>query len=1022
MFSPLTDKPDHDALELAVLDLWERAGTFDRLRKQNAEGPKFRFIDGPVTANKSLALHTTWGRTLKDVFQRYKAMQGFHQRYQNGFDCQGLWIEVEVEKDLGLNSKREIEEYGLAEFAAKCRARVERYSAELTEGSVRLGQWMDWGRDYFTFSDTNIEYIWRFLKIVHERNWLYRGHRATEWCPRCGTSISAHELAGSYVDREDPSLTVRFPLIDRPGEAVVIWTTTPWTLPANVAAAVNPDAEYGRLPNGDWIAVARGGPNDEFVERRLGADFVDWRYAGPFDDMPGSAAGKHRVIAWDEVALDEGTGIVHIATGCGTDDFELGKDNDLAVVMPVDESGNFYAEFDWLAGRGAHDAAEDIINDLRRRGLLVAAGTISHRYPECWRCHTALIFRISDDWFIGVDEIRQPMRDANATVEWTPDYMGRRMDDWLVNMADWNISRRRYYGLPLPFYPCTCGHLTVVGSKAELAELATGPIDGLVELRRPWIDRVTIACPSCGKEVSRILEVGDVWLDAGIVPFSTLGWENPLYVEGGYATGAARGLTDADLPNHGYWEEWFPADWVSEMREQIRLWFYSQLCMSVVLTGQAPYRKVLGYEKMLDETGREMHGSWGNAIEAPEAFERMGADVMRWQFSAQPPNQNLLFGFGPAHEIQRKLLTLWNSVNFFIQYANIAGFTPTYSELAEGPTGVADPLDAWLVARTRRLVAEATDGYEAFLAPDVLRVFDEYVDDASNWYVRRSRRRFWSGDTEALRTLWYSLVNALRIVSPVMPFLAEHLWQILVTGVLPDAPDSIFLAAWPAGTAPDAALLDEVGQMRQVVEFGRQARAQSRIRNRQPLPRLVVDGAPSAERHAGEIADELRVKEVSFGPIEATELRVRPNLPVLGPRLGAELGKIRAALNAGAFEQLDDGRFRVAGHELGADEVLVESTEKHGWVIAGSDGVSVALDTEIDDELARGGRVNDLIHAVNNLRKQTGLEITDRIRLWLANGDADLMPYAERIAAETLAVALEVGDSEMRLERTEGSS
>ncbi|HUR77241.1 MAG TPA: isoleucine--tRNA ligase [Acidimicrobiales bacterium] len=1018
MFSPLPNVPDHNKLELEILELWERADTFNRLRRRNAEGPKFRFIDGPVTANKTLAVHTAWGRTLKDVFQRFKALQGFHQRYQNGFDCQGLWIEVGVEKELGLNSKREIEEYGLEEFARKCRDVVVWSSNELTKGSIRLGQWMDWGSDYFTFSDTNIEYIWRFLKIVHERNWLYRGHRATEWCPRCGTSISAHELAGSYVDRQDPSLSVRFPLVDRPGEAVVVWTTTPWTLPANVAAAVRPDADYGRLANGDWIAAARKRTNDEFVETRKGEDLVGWRYTGPFDDMEGSAAGEHRVIAWGEVALDEGTGIVHIAPGCGTEDFELGRDNDMPVVMPVDEAGTFYPAFGWLAGRQAHDAAADIIDDLRERGLLVAAGTIEHRYPECWRCHTPLIFRISDDWFIALDEIRQPMRDANANVEWTPDYMGKRMDDWLVNMADWNISRRRYYGLPLPFYPCVCGEVTVVGSKDELAKLATGPLDGLEELRRPWIDRVTIACPACGKEVTRISEVGDVWLDAGIVPFSTLGWQSPRYVEGGYSTGAAAGLTNADLPNHEYWEEWFPADWVSEMREQIRLWFYSQLCMSVVLTGEAPYRKVLGYEKMLDETGREMHGSWGNMIEAPDAFERMGADVMRWQFSVQPPNQNLLFGFGPAHEIQRRLLTLWNSVNFFVQYANIASFTPDYSELAQGPTTTTDALDAWLIARTRRLVTEATEGYESFLAPTVLRAFDDYVDDMSNWYVRRSRKRFWNGDENALRSLWFSLVNALRVVAPIMPFLTEHLWQNLVSNACADdAPDSVFLAGWPSQTAADAELLEEIAEMRQVVELGRQARAQSQIRNRQPLPRMVVDGAGRAERHAQEIADELRVKEVVFGVIEATALRVRPNLPVLGPRLGAELGKIRAALANGEFEQLDAGRFKVAGHELSADEVLVETTQAEGWVIASSEGVSVGLDTTIDDDLRREGRVNDLIHGVNNLRKERGLEITDRIRLRLASNDADLMAYADRIGAETLAVSVDCGDDEMNLEK-----
>jgi isoleucyl-tRNA synthetase len=1014
MFSPLPNVPDHNGLELEILELWERADTFGRLRRQNLEGPKFRFIDGPVTANKTLAVHTAWGRTLKDVFQRYKALRGFHQRYQNGFDCQGLWIEVAVEKELGLNSKREIEEYGLEKFAEKCRDSVVRYAKDLTEGSIRLGQWMDWGNDYLTFSDTNIEYIWRFLKIVHERNWLYRGHRATEWCPRCGTSISAHELIGSYVDRTDPALSVRFPLIDRPGEAIVIWTTTPWTLPANVAAAVNVHADYGRLPNGDWIAVARAGKNDEFMQTLRGEDLVGWRYTGPFDEMDGSAAGKHVVVAWDEVALDEGTGIVHIAPGCGTEDFELGKDNDLPIVMPVDEAGNFYPAFGWLAGRNAHGAADDIIDDLRTRDLLVAAGNITHRYPECWRCHTPLIFRISDDWFIALDEMRQPMRDANAKVEWTPDYMGRRMDDWLVNMGDWNISRRRYYGLPLPFYPCDCGELTVVGSKEELAQLATGPLDGLEQLRRPWVDRVQIACPGCGKAVSRIIEVGDVWLDAGIVPFSTLGWMNDRYIEGGYATGAAAGLTKADLPNHEYWEEWFPADWVSEMREQIRLWFYSQLCMSVVLTGEAPYRKVLGYEKMLDETGREMHGSWGNTIEAPDAFERMGADVMRWQFSMQPPNQNLLFGFGPAYEIQRKLLTLWNSVTFFIQYANIAGFSPSS---LDAPSSYLDGLDEWLIARTHRLVAEATEGYEAFLSPNVLRAFEEYVEDLSNWYVRRSRKRFWNGDPGALSTLWFALVTALRVVSPVMPFLAEHLWQNLVTGVLPDAPDSVFLAGWPEQSAVDGELLDEVAEMRQVVELARQARAQSGIRNRQPLRRLVVDGAARAERHAQEIADELRVKEVMFGPIEATELRVRPNLPVLGPRFGKELGKIRAALQNGEFEQLDGGGFRVLGNDLTADEVLVEKTQAEGWVIASNEGVSVGLDTALDDELVREGRVNDLVHHVNVQRKDVlKLEITDRVRLWLAATDADLMPYAERVASETLAVSVELSNGEMRIE------
>ena len=658
MFAPLPDKPDHDALERAILDVWEREGTFEALRAKNADGPIFSFVDGPVTANRTaLGVHTAWGRTLKDVFQRYKALRGHHQRYQNGFDCQGLWIEVGVERALGLNSKREIEEFGLAEFARRCREVVVQSSRALTEGSIRLGQWMDWGNDYFTFSDTNIEYIWRFLQLVHERGWLYLGHRSTEWCPRCGTSLSQHELtqSGVYQERSDPSLYVRFPLLERPNESLVVWTTTPWTLPANVAAAVNPDAEYGQRENGEWVAVARY-PDEQFHHRVRGEELVGLRYRGPFDDLGPGGEVDHRVIPWDEVSLEEGTGIVHIAPGAGQEDFELGLLHDLPVLSPVDEAGRFYDAYGWLHGLSTSDAADQIVGRLAEQGFLLEAGTYLHRYPHCWRCDTPLIWRVTDDWLISVGELRQPLLDANATVEWTPAYMGKRMDDWLRNMGDWNISRRRYYGLPLPFYPCECGHLNVVGSKAELLERATAPVDGLEELRRPWIDDVRIRCEACGEEVERIAEVGDVWLDAGIVPFSTLGWESPEYVPEGYATGAAKGLTRADLPDHSYWEQWFPADWVSEMREQIRLWFYSQLFMSVALTGRAPFRRVLGYEKMLDEKGREMHSSWGNTIDAPDAFARMGADVMRWQFCAQPPDRNLLFGFGPAQEIKRKLL------------------------------------------------------------------------------------------------------------------------------------------------------------------------------------------------------------------------------------------------------------------------------------------------------------------------------------------------------------------------------
>ncbi len=1009
MFQPLPPQPDSNALELEILELWEREGTFEALRERNRGGPKWSFIDGPVTANKKLAVHTAWGRTLKDVFQRYKALRGFDQRYQNGFDCQGLWIEVGVERQLGLNSKREIEEFGLEEFARRCREVVVKSSAELTRGCIRLGQWMDWGNDYFTFSDTNIEYIWRFLKIVNERGMLFVGHRATEWCPRCGTSLSQHELtqSGVYQEKSDPSLFVRFPLLDHKGESVVVWTTTPWTLPANVAAAVNPEGEYGLRENGEWVLAALF-PDDTFVRRVQGEELVGRRYEGPFDNLAPGASVEHRVVAWEDVSLDEGTGIVHIATGCGGEDFELGRSLGLPVLTPVDEAGHFYDDYGWLHGLSTTDAADQIVGDLAERGFLVSAGQSIHNYPHCWRCDTPLIFRISDDWFIGVDSVRDDLLAANATVEWVPAYMGKRMDDWLRNMGDWNISRRRYYGLPLPFYPCSCGHLNVIGSKEELRERAIEGFEQLEELRRPWIDRVPIRCEACGEAVTRVVEVGDVWLDAGIVPFSTLGWENPEWKPGGYATGASVGLSNADLPDNAYWEQWFPADWVSEMREQIRLWFYSQLFMSVVLVNRSPFRRVLGYEKMLDENGREMHGSWGNMIDAEDAFERMGADVMRWQYCAQPPDRNLLFGFGPGHEAKRKLLTFWNSTVVLVSYGNIEGFEPTLADLESGPPAER-PLDRWLVARTHELVREATEAYEATLTVDVIRAFEAFVDDLSNWYIRRSRRHFYSYDDAAFRTLWYALVQSLRVISPVMPFLAEHLWRNLVPGET-----SVFLAGWPDVVEPDRALLEEIADVRRVVDLGRQARSASGLKQRQPLRRLVVAGAGAAQAHADEIADELRVKQVEFGVVEASGLKVKPNLPVLGPKLGAALRDVAKALSEGRFTELEAGRFEVEGYILEPDEVIVERIGREGWVLATDGVITVALDTTLDDELRVEARLLDLIRSVQVLRKDSGLEVTDRIRLWIP--DEELLQFADQIAAETLAVSVEVG-GELRLEK-----
>jgi isoleucyl-tRNA synthetase len=454
------------------------------------------------------------------------------------------------------------------------------------------------------------------------------------------------------------------------------------------------------------------------------------------------------------------------------------------------------------------------------------------------------------------------------------------------------------------------------------------------------------------------------------------------------------------------------------MREQIRLWFYSQLFMSVALVGRAPFRKVLGYEKMLDEQGREMHGSWGNMIEAQEAFRRMGADVIRWQCAAWPPDRSLLFGYGPAHEVQRKLLTLWNSAKFLTDYANIEGWTPRFEDLGKGPHGELQPLDRWLVERTHALVAEAEAGYESWLTPTVVRAYESFVDDVSNWYIRRSRRRFWDGDTAALSSLWYALVQGLRVVAPLMPFLSDHLWRVLAAPC-EDAPESIHLAGWPDLSEPDAALLGEVAELRRVVELGRQARSSAGIKLRQPLRALVVAGAARAESHADEIAEELRVKVVTFGDVAASELRVKPNLPLLGPKLGRELAAVRSALEAGEFEELAGGGFRAAGHELAPDEVLVERHGKEGWAVAASDGVTVALELAVDEGLEREGRVYELVHTVNTMRKEAGLELTDRIVLTLPAADADLLEHRDWIARETLAVSVEADGAELGISKAE---
>jgi isoleucyl-tRNA synthetase len=1048
LYKPVPPKVDFPSMEHEILRFWEERRIFRQLVDRNRGNDRFSFIDGPITANNPMGVHHAWGRTYKDIYQRFKAMQGFDQRYQNGFDCQGLWVEVEVEKDLGLNSKRQIEEYGLDNFAERCRERVLTYADVITQQSIRLGQWMDWDSSYYTMSDNNIEHIWHFLKKCHEAGWLYKGWNTMPWCTRCGTSLSQHELVGtdSYREVTHPSVYLKLPILNREGEYFLVWTTTPWTLPANVALAVHPDLDYAAIRDGDEtyylsaklapVLTPQFSPNaarqrgSESAERTVlrtvkGSELVGLRYRGPFDELEAQANIEHRVVPWEDVGEEEGTGIVHIAPGCGAEDFGLSKVHDLQVVVPIDENGDYYPGFGSLTGINSRDVAEPVFASLREKEMLFRREEITHRYPTCWRCGQEIVFRTVYEWFISSKEIRPRMIAAARTVTWTPPAAGKRMEDWLTNMGDWCISRKRYWGLPLPFYPCSkCGTLTVVGSVDELRELAVSGIDEVRELHRPWIDAVHIGCPDCGVQIKRVTEVGDCWLDAGIVPFSTLG--------SGY-------LKDPDE-----WAKWYPADWVSEMREQIRLWFYSMLFMSVALKDRSPYQAVLTYEKLLDEHGNPMHKSLGNAIWFDEAAERMGADVMRWLYAGQNLQSNLLFGYGPAEEARRKLLTLWNVYSFYVTYAEIeewrpdgsgvggqgsAGTTKTSSPIPNPrpPTPAAKRLDAWVLARLNELVALANERLTGYDVAALVDGVDRFVDDLSNWWVRRSRRRFARAadpaDREAaLSTLHACLVTLARVMAPVMPFLSEEMYQNVVRSWDGSAPESVHLTRYPEADVArtDAAALREMELAREIVTLGRSARNDAAIRVRQPLAAITVAGELGDVRLSDElieeIADELNVKRVEIAQnVEEFARRVAHPVPkLLGPRLGARFPEINRALHAGEYTIQEDGSVRIDGELLAREEVSItlEPLADRAVVQAlqWQGGLAVALDRAITPELRAEGLAREIVHHVQMMRRDAGLSVEDHIALHYATDSPELKAVFEAHGAH---ISDEVGATEV---------
>lgn len=814
-------------IEKRILEFWEKEKIFEKLRERNRGNRRFSFFDGPITANNPMGVHHAWGRTLKDLFQRFYAMLGYDERYQNGFDCHGLWVEVEVEKELGFKSKKDIERFGIENFIEKCKERVLKFSEIQTRQSIRLGQWMDWKNSYYTMSENNIEAIWYFLKLCHEKGWLYESFKVMPWCPRCGTSLSQHELLDSYKEMVHPGVYLKCKIKGKENEYLLVWTTTPWTLTSNVALAVHPDFYYVKIRFGDEIyylaekLVNKLFNEDryEIIEKFKGSKLVGIRYESPYSYLPEQKGVDHKVIPWEGVSEEEGSGIVHIAPGCGEEDYELGLKYNLKAISPLDEFGAFKENFDWISGISYKDANKKIIEDLKKRELLFKLEDYSHRYPVCWRCKEELVFRLVEEWFIKMDEIRPKLIEEAEKVNWHPDFGKKLMIDWLNNMKDWCISRKRYWGLPLPFYKCTCGHVEVIGSRKELEEKAISGLEKLKELHRPWIDEVKIKCPKCGKDVGRIKEVGDCWLDAGIIAFSTLDY----------------------FSNRSYWEKWYPCDMVCEMREQIKLWFFFLLLMSVVIDGRAPYKNVVFYEKILDEKGNPMHKSLGNVIWLDEAFEKIGADVMRWLYVTHDPKDNLNFGFNIAREIKRKLNIFYNVNKYVKTYVEANNFDPkNYREYK------LDNLHKWLFSKLESLKMDVENllrDYDFFRAAK--RIEDFIINDFSRWYIhiiREKVKESYEGDDKelVLYSLYKTQFELTKILAPFIPFLAEDMYQNFFKKF--EKFESVHLIPWPKydESIINNELENKMEVIKEIIETTNALKKERNIKNRWVLDKIII--------------------------------------------------------------------------------------------------------------------------------------------------------------------------------------
>jgi isoleucyl-tRNA synthetase len=1012
-------------MERRILTFWRDARIFEKTLAARKDDPEWVFYEGPPTANGRPGIHHVESRTFKDIFPRFKTMTGHFVFRKAGWDCHGLPVELEVEKEIGTRSKRDIEAFGIAEFNRRCRRSVTRYVEDWQRVTERIGFWLDLSQAYWTMNPEYIESVWWSLKELHAKGLLFQDDRVAAYCPRCGTALSDHEVALGYAQVTDPSVFVRFPVIEASdpavkGASLLVWTTTPWTLISNAGAAVAPDERYaivdgpgGPLIVADDLRAAVLGESSVPRETIEGARLVGTRYEPPFPNVePGEA---HRVVAAGFVAMDEGTGIVHMAPAFGAEDLDVAKREGWPVFNPVDDEGRFTdrTPVEFVRGASVKEADPAIIEDLERRGLLLRAERIEHTYPLCWRCDTPLLYYARPSWYVRTTARRERLLAVNESVNWYPDHIKHgRYGNWLENNVDWALSRDRYWGTPLPVWRCGQGHVTVIGSLEELGRLAGRDVTD-VDPHRPDIDEVTITCPDCGQEARRVPEVIDAWYDSGAMPFAQWGYQPELHR--GEAERAAR----------------FPADFIGEGVDQTRGWFYSLMAEATLLFDDTAYRNCVVFGLLVDKDGRKMSTRVGNVIDPWSVLDRQGADAVRWfMLTGGSPWQPRRVSMEALDDVVRRfLLTLWNVYSFFVTYANADGFDPAAHDV---PTAERPVLDRWILSQLAETAAAARDGLDAYDATGAGRRIAGFIDDLSNWYVRRARRRFWDparGDAgpekwSAYLTLHECLLTVAQLLAPFTPFVAEELWRNLAPE---GAEESVHLSIYPAA---DEGFRDErldaaMATARTIASLGRTVRNDARVKVRQPLAQAVVHvhGDPAAlEPLLPLVAEELNVREVVFAE-SAEQLgrwRAKPSFRVLGPRLGPKVKEVAALL-------ADDDGSIASGLARGEDVVLTGSEAFHlspddadlsqetesGWGVASEGGLTVALDLEPSAELQREGMARELVRVIQDARKAAGLDVSDRIRVWI-DGEgvaAAIEEHAEWIKGEVLAVSLERGEA-----------